>query len=232
MIEKQINSFNDFLGYLNDNKKSNSWLYRGQSNTAWKLIPKIGREPYKDIDDYKAIKAWKRRASIFINRNYESWWDWITIAQHHGVPTRLLDWTFTPLVAAFFAAIDDKEKDGAIFTYKYEMFVKPETVDPFEIKKTIVYRPTSITERVINQNSIFTIHPKPFDPLESSSTKTTLQKWIIKADTKSDFLHELNLLGVNYSTIFPDLNGLAKHICWFYENIEYWTDDRNDDVSI
>ena len=229
MIIKNITKFSDLMECLDEHRNSTSWLYRGQSNVNWPLIPKLGRKPYSDITfgDKFIIEAWKRRASIFINRNITSWWDWLTLAQHHGVPTRLLDWSYTPLVAAYFACIDNVEFNGVIYAYHYREYINSENINPFEIEKTEVFRPTSISERVFNQGSIFTVHKTPFINLTEENCNGILQKWVVKKEFKKELQLKLNQLGINYSTIFPDLDGLAKHICWHLENTSYWAGGVN-----
>jgi len=67
-----------------------------------------------------------------------------------------------------------------------------------------------ITPRVIAQAGLFTIHPNPKEPFVSPM----LSKRIIKQEFRRKLKYFLNKYGVNRATMFPGLDGLAKHITW------------------
>jgi len=78
------------------------WIFRGLSNATWKLVPKAGRPDFKG-NDQALFESWKLKAIEYLSIRPDSDWDWLAIAQHHGLATRLLDWTTNPLNAAYFA---------------------------------------------------------------------------------------------------------------------------------
>src|SRR6266567_9078048 len=82
-----------------------AWIFRGVSAPDHYPVPSIGREkqygPYKRAQEERLFRAFKDRVVAIAPTGVFDDWQWLAYAQHVGVPTRLLDWSTSPLIAAF-----------------------------------------------------------------------------------------------------------------------------------
>lgn len=94
-----------------------SFAFRGVSESAWELETSLIRlgGPI-DLLEKHLLRNFRKYAHPHIG-DHDSLWYWLTFAQHHGLPTRLLDWTYSPYVALHFATnnVSYFQKDGAVW---------------------------------------------------------------------------------------------------------------------
>ena len=152
------------------------------------------------------------------------------VGRHHGLPTRLLDWTYDPLIALFFAVSDYWEKDSIVWCfYKPSQSIKNIDITLEQIreienrnagKKDQIYflePPDHLKKsipRVKKQKACFTFHTPDFksiQKLKNYSTDSDLQKIIISKEHKCKILSELDKIDINNTRLFPDLDGAGKH---------------------
>jgi hypothetical protein len=95
--------------------------FRGSTNSAYKLVPSLGRPPFELEHERGLINTFKQNAVQFLDHRPQSQWEWLFLARHHAVPTRLLDWTESPLIGLYFAThsmeqlTKNDKKDGALW---------------------------------------------------------------------------------------------------------------------
>jgi len=219
----KVRSFQELHEALSRYRKDNRWMFRGHSDSEWLLVPKAGREPFSDSDDERMFRAWQRRSVEFLSPRPSNEWEWLSIAQHHGLATRLLDWTYQPLVATFFAVSSHQEGDAHLYCLRADKIYEKTEASPFKAKTLAKYKPHTVASRIVRQGGLFTIHPEPSIPLtEAKSAKDTLELIIIDSEFRKQLPFELSHYGINHSSIFPDLDGLSEHINWYSANKDYW----------
>jgi hypothetical protein len=245
----EIASVSQFLSYVErqrakEDQKGNhaDFLFRGQS-TDEPLVPGLARFNWhgeKPLQSERLILAeFARACPQYMKAGYDDEWDRLALAQHHGLPTRLLDWTLSATAALWFVVkdgprMDEKQepRDGVVWV------LKPKTKDfinftdekvlskdaPFLSKRTRIFRPRIIDQRISAQGGVFTVHAavrpdydKPFIALEiNSNFSNKLTKMTVPASHFPNLRKQLHLCGADNSTMFPDLDGLCKHLQWRY----------------
>ncbi len=125
----RVNSWSELCDRMYDNswqgdlkRFRSNYAFLGVSDISYDLknsfARKCGTHPHLE---YHLLRNFSKYAQIPNDDAHFSDWRWLIIAQHHGLPTRLLDWTYSPFVAAHFATADtDKfDRDGVIWFADY-----------------------------------------------------------------------------------------------------------------
>jgi hypothetical protein len=224
MRESRIHSFAEFHDHLAPYRNDTAWVFRGHSRIEWELVPKAGRLPYSLCNDLEMFEHWKRRAVEYTSIQPKDDWDWLAIAQHHGLATRLLDWTSNPLVAAFFAVHEqDGEDDAVVYAYHSDRVVITEEITPHKFDGIVRFRPRGVAARIVRQDGLFTVHgPASLSLSDNLHSDELLERIVIAATYRKNLIHELFQFGVSLLSLFPDLDGLSNHINWYMRNAEYY----------
>jgi hypothetical protein len=215
------------LAKLAEDSAADDWIFRGESRAGEALRPSAGRPPEGPrtprrlrfgIDDERAaLERFKSDALPYLDRTPppDHHLEWLAIAQHHGMRTRLLDWSESLLIAAFFAVEAGGASGGATIYGVKELPTLEAGADPFDVGEVSVYRPSRLTARMAPQLSTFTVHP---DPSADFRADPRLRRWRVAGHRNCwQIKLVLDACGVNYANIFPDIAGLARHIEWRYK---------------
>lgn len=235
---KSVAELSEALKGLNTDGRK--WWYRGQRNKDWGLIPSIARGAVGDTVDKEIAltKRFKQNAVSILVEKPSNEFEWLFLMQHHRVPTRLLDWSESPLVGLYFA-IDEKEpsEDGALWCIdpvKVNHIARinptlsgdiPSTTDdellanylPSKVsaERTSDLYPAAMigprnSPRMYAQQGVFTITHRAAMPIESLGVREHVVKLIIPAGSKDDLRAELSTLGISKLTLFPELDSIAE----------------------
>ncbi len=228
-----------------------SW-FRGHSKEYGNLTPGVfrpARRTWEERAERTYIEDFKRAAPALVT-NTPEWNDhlaWLFLAQHHGLPTRLLDWTQNVLVALYFVT-DQPTEDGELWAMDpYALNERSEIVDRIATANDtrvqylaneavapqvmtardqgvasypIALLPPMTFPRIVSQLSAFTIHP----PLHNHNSipelltqEIHLVRYIIPAKRKVHLRQDLAELGIMRRTLFQDLDSLSISIIEEYD---------------
>jgi len=223
MQEYAVKSFADFHGVVWKHRPMHGglmWLYRGQSRADWPLVPKAGRPPYDTKNDLLRLREWKANARPYVKDKPDSIWEWLALAQHYGFATRLLDWSYNPLVALYFCVIENEDCDGAVYVHFSDIYVN-DNLDPMTangVDFVATFRPPIIDARIKAQSAMFTFHGRPNVPMTSRPinappmTCDNLYKIVVPKIAKQVIKIEIDMYGITDDFIYPGLEGVSKYI--------------------
>ena len=240
MFKNQCRKVEDFLPLIQEFYQEIKYspskeivLFRGQSVDK-PLLPKYARTVMEALKNFgieeEVLKVEMSRFAEFsrrVGRLIESVpgndWDLLALGQHHGMETRLLDWTENPLVALYFAFENGSPEDMGNVLWllrvpREEIVTPTPEVSPFEANRTTVFRPTLVSPRMAAQSGWFTAHAyldnsHRFIPLDRNTAyQDLLGKMDLGAMSNEVVLRYLNRVGINALSLFPDLDGLGKYI--------------------
>lgn len=235
------------LAALAQKYRNGGWIFRGVRKAKYELLPKIGRvrpdvkaTAFGLPGEMALIDRFKLAARPHLTYEPKTELEWLAIAQHHGIPTRLLDWTESPLIAAYFAVKDGPTLDlvsrldgvevtgtkivgGSFDPQPGAVYAVPEPNDigilrdsyPSSFSKdspVSTFRPPHISPRVVVQRALLTLHNSPTEPWSPEGAV----KYVVPYGQFLQFKKALNLVGINEASMFPDLDGLSRYLQWLH----------------
>ena len=206
-------------------------LFRGQGVDK-PLLPKLVRVaaaksvPLSSIVDLerRMLDRFKKESLPMLPADRpQTDWEWLSVAQHQGMPTRLLDWTASALAGLWFTvAADTHESDGDgvlwVLDVEPENETQPSAKDIFSLQRTYVFQPFHLDRRIVAQSAWFSVHrySDKFDKFialdRNASFSKSLTKLTIPRARFGPLRQELRLMGVTQATMFPDLGGLCADV--------------------
>lgn len=209
--------------------------WRGNASGAWRLIPRVYRDVRGQRSEQNMVLQFKTRAPTR-HPKYPGAVDlpgWLFLMQHYGLPTRLLDWTESVLIATFFAVETEPMTPGALWALNpsalntrqvginglltadhataFPLFESAFT-GAAHCEKVVAVAAHEVDLRMMVQQSVFTIHDTTAPLDQPGSTDGVLLKFEVPAASKEAIRRQLRQLGTRRSSLFPDLESLAQEL--------------------
>ncbi len=221
--------------------------FRGHGDASWSLeagwyrVWEPGRGPgAAHYHEGTLLEAFKLRAPTFLPHQPATDWEWLFLMQHYGLPTRLLDWTESSMIALYFALRDSPgDTDAAVWAMNpwwlnkqtfgdYALFPadhsRARDHAPLQASARLKGKlPLSITPihsspRIVAQRGVFTIHGTERGALDRLAAgrgrkrEVCLRKMLIPKERIAGIRRELSVAGITESLIFPELSGLCREL--------------------
>jgi len=218
------------------------WAFRGHADARWLLTSTLNRyldayieKRYWVAQEERIKRIFRRKAHLFLSHIPEprDTFQWLALMQHHGAPTRLLDFTWSPYVAAFFA-LERSTTEAAIWainpkrlvniTERLDEFIEGRRKGPIGLGEPFV-----MNGRLIAQSGTFIVMRELGIPIEevvrrsNAPADTLVQFRLATPSIRPAGMRALFSMNITNATLFPDLDGLARSLA--YELEFHWAHD-------
>ncbi|MHC4172696.1 MAG: FRG domain-containing protein [Planctomycetota bacterium] len=250
MIEKiRLQSWNEFDAAVGE-MPFRRWLFRGHADASWELKTSLyrlfadlqktfeiscfenKRRFARDRHEIAMINQFKANAHLYLKtlpRNSESNLEWLSIMQHFGCPTRLLDVTVSPYIALYFA-LEEGHGDAAVYAFDHGEFrnADVEVLGPeypqsvLKNKKgskafIIPYEPKQTNERLVAQQGAFVVPSNNYEKIDTiislyRSDEPLAKKFIIPAKLRLEGHKNLRRMNITAASLFPGLDGFCRSL--------------------
>jgi len=238
--DREISGIGDLLECLSDQAPENEPLwFRGHADKSWKLDCTLARNGGMD-KELPLIRRFKQNALPLITTRPGDEWEWLFLMQHHGLPTRLLDWSESVLVALYFAVNDDttdhENEDGCIWALlphelnaislrdenakavlglgddkHFDDYLPSKIVSQVQTFQPLAATAVRNNPRIQMQQGVFTVSHKDLSGLDELPDTQPIWRIIIPSAQKSVFRAQLKALNLSKLSLFPELSNAAEH---------------------
>ena len=223
-----------------------SWIFRGHSSSEWKLECSLWRvlkelpvpESSYVVREKDVLRTFKSCAHHYLSHlpSDDETLEWWSLMQHYGAPTRLLDWTYSPYTAAFFALetavardscvyglyianVQKHNKKNGITELNYDYLAKGEHA-PF----VGLFSSQLRNQRLISQQGVFTVQGvidrtlddilRDYPARPEKDKGKGLVKFVFRGDTErfGDYVSFLHRMNISNASLFPGIEGLSKSL--------------------
>lgn len=232
MKEITLYTWEELSKWANQFGQQNRYVFRGQGDSSWSLTTSLARHflKYEVISnewrkrELKMYRMFRERLISMCPRMYDDWkpLDILSLMQHHGTPTRLLDFTYSPLIAAYFALRDARGNsaiwviDTALLSRRqkergFESYSGPTHMEDYKVADkhpgAIVLCPSYPHLRLSAQHGCFLV---PGRISKEVSPDLIHSQIILSEELVLESITKLRGLGIDEEFLFPNLDQIAK----------------------